>query len=81
MLFAAHTGSNPATVVPVKAVKGCLIERSFLILIVILQKVGHLTVLHIVFSVNNLQVPSLPNCLANTNYDIILLLPPEDVET
>ena len=41
-----HTSSNPATVVPVKALEGTLVEDGFFVFRLILEQSGHLHVLH-----------------------------------
>ena len=46
-IILTYTCSNPATMVPVKALKGCLVKSSLIIFILILDKLGHLTALHV----------------------------------
>ena len=45
--FSNYTCTNPAAMVPVKALEGCLVKSSLIILILILDELRHLTALHV----------------------------------
>ena len=57
--FSNYTCTNPAAMVPVKALEGCLVKSSLIILILILDELRHLTALHVLHLVSALPL-SLP---------------------